>query len=160
LTEEEWKMVQETAKEMSWRLRAGSVTEDGSYQPPGGMENTGGDPDPDFIFRTVSVLYFTGCRIGLLPFLHSRMIRIRGKVPYLKWDEHHPGLPIPSDMRPWLATYLDQPKPLTVEAYQYMLKKLSNRVMEKFGVKVYLSPNRFHHVVHENPQSVVDEHGD
>lgn len=145
LTDEEWRMVQEAAKEMPWMLRAGSVTQDGEYRPPGGDANIHGETDPNFVFRTVTVLHFTGCRVGLLPMLNSRMIRVRGKVPYLQWSEDRAALVVPIEMRPWLAEYLDQPKPLTAEAYQYLLKKLSNRLLVKFGVKVHLSPLRIHH---------------
>ncbi len=138
-------MVLEAAEGMVWNRRiAAQLGVDGEYLGGFGIVE-----DPTFVLRTVQVLLFSAMHISVLPTLTSRNLEsVEGEV-FLTWrrpkTERWASVRVPEEVRPWIASYLDLPKPMTPDAYRDVLDKLAVRVEVMFGVIMHLSPLRFRH---------------
>lgn len=147
LVGEEAGMVLLTAKEMPWKRRNESnLTKDGKYT--GGFEE---QEDPTFVYRTCAVLLAFAMHISVLPTLTSKNLTSKEGILFLEWirpkEAVNPWMtvPVPDEIKPWLAEYLDLPKPTSTHAYAYMFKRLSEKVQETYGVDLHLTALRFRH---------------
>lgn len=146
LTEGEVRIILEVADGMPWLLR--------EPKQGGWVERE----DSAFIGRTVRVLLFTAIHISLLGFLTSGNLHraSEGGALLLQWHRTKPlkslgGHPrlmtavVPEKYEPWIAEYLDLPKPKDRSTYRHLLSRLAARVYETRRVSLHLNPLRFRH---------------
>ncbi|MDE1879507.1 MAG: hypothetical protein KGI89_03065 [Euryarchaeota archaeon] len=149
LTESEQQLVIAAADEMSWERRA---TEDGY----GGFDVP---KDPTFVGRTIRVLMFSMVHVSLLPYLtRANLLRVQGGrldgLLLLQWHRTKPTAGghrrlmmavVPTEYEPWIAAYLDLPKPKSSGSYRYLLTQLEEHIWATRKVRIHLNPLRFRH---------------
>ncbi|MCI4323792.1 MAG: site-specific integrase [Thermoplasmata archaeon] len=82
------------------------------------------------------------------PPLSSQDIRSEGGEVYLVWrrpkTQRPVMVPVPADIRPWLAEWLDAPRRTQRTSYNHLFNQLADDLARK-GLSIQINPLRFRH---------------
>ena len=137
---EEEAIILETARRMVVRI------------DPAGQGGFNAVEVPDFMEKLLIFLLDTGAHISVLGGLRSSNLHERTRegvtVRYLTWkrpkNRKTIDCPVSTRLDPWIAEWLDAPRPRSRSRYNQLLKDLEAE-LRAHGRLIHLNPHRFRH---------------